>query len=161
MSDDKNDQPARDAKGRWQKGHCPNPKGRPRKQVMEDYNPSDLRDFSNSMIEVISGGQKVKMDRRAALLHKIYESAMKGSVTSQRFLFKEFERNTERLATMRILYDELMLKWVFMNPNYKGFDDLPFDIQLELIGLESILNHYFPGQYPSHGKPTFGPEEEA
>ena len=161
MSDDKNDQPARDAKGRWRKGHCPNPKGRPRKQVMEDYNPGDLRHFRNSMIDVMSGGQKVTMDRHAALIHKMYESAMKGSVTSQRFLYKEFERNTERLAQMRILYDELMLKWVFENPNYKGFDNLPFDIQLELIGLESILNHYFPGQYPSHGKPTFGPEEEA
>ena len=102
MSDDKNDQPARDAKGRWQKGHCPNPKGRPKKQVMEDYNLGDLRHFRNSMIDVMSGGQKVTMDRHAALLHKMYESAMKGKVSMQRFLYKEFERNTEGLATLRI-----------------------------------------------------------
>ena len=149
MSDDKNDRPSRDANGRWQKGHCPNPKGRPRKQVMEDYNPSDLRDFSTTMIEVISGGQKVKMDRRAALLHKIYESAMKGKVSMLRFLFKEFERNTEQLAIMRIRYDELMTEWVFKDPNYKGFDNLPFGLQLELISLETLLNHYHPGGYPN------------
>ena len=149
MSDDKNDQPARDAKGRWRKGHCPNPKGRPRKQVMEDYDPGDLRHFRNTMIDVMSGGQKVKMDRRAALLHKIYESAMKGKVSMLRFLFKEFERNTEQLAIMRIRYDELMTEWVFKDPNYKGFDNLPFGLQLELISLETLLNHYHPGGYPN------------
>ncbi len=150
MNDGNNDQPTRDARGRWQKGHCPNPKGRPRKSAQSDYDPGDLRDFGNTLIEVNVSGQRTLMDRRAALLHKMYERAMKGSVTNQRFLHQEFGRNDERLAASRFRYEELMIDWVIENPDFKGHDDenIPFKIQLEIAGLESLLNHYYPGSWP-------------
>jgi len=152
MSNDHDDRPVRDANGRWIKGHCPNPKGRPRKKVQADYNPGDLQHFGYTLIEVMAGGQKETMDRRAALLHKMYESAMKGRGSMQRFLYKEFERNAERLAAARVRYNQLMTEWVIENPDFRGLDDenIPFNIQLEIAGLGSLLNHYFPGQYPSH-----------
>jgi len=156
MNDGNNDQPTRDAKGRWLKGHCPNPKGRPRKSAQSDYDPGDLRDFGSTLIEVNVSGQRTLMDRRAALLHKTYESAMKGSVSNQRFLIKEFERNDGRLAAAQFRYEELMTEWVIENPGFKGFDDenIPFKTQLEIAGLESLLNHYYPGSYPDKRFPN-------
>jgi hypothetical protein len=102
----------------------------------------------------MAGGQKETMDRQAALLHKMYEIAMKGKVSMQRFLYKEFERNAERLAAARARYDQLLTEWVIENPDFKGLDgdNIPFAVKQEIAGLESLLNHYFPGQYPSHGR---------
>ena len=39
---------------------------------------------------------------------------------------------------------------VIKNEDFDGLDgeNIPFDIQLEIAGLESLLSHYFPGQYP-------------
>ena len=156
MNDDHSDRPDRDAGGRWLKGHCPNPKGRPRKWAQSDYNPGDLRDFGNTLIEVNVSGQRTLMDRRAALLHKMYEIAMKGNVSMQRFLYQEFGRNDERLALTRFRYEELMTEWVIENPDFKGLDDenVPFKIQMEIAGLELLLNHYYPGSYPDKRSPT-------
>ena len=50
----------------------------------------------------MAGGQSQIMDRRAALLHKMFEEAMRGKVTTQRFLMKEFERWDKRLAETRL-----------------------------------------------------------
>ncbi len=96
--------PSRDARGRWLKGHCPNPKGRPRKKIQADYDPGDIRHFGYTVIDVAVNGQIETMDRRTALLHKMYESAMKGRVSMQRFLYNEFARNDEWLA-VRALQD--------------------------------------------------------
>ena len=120
MNDGNNDQPTRDARGRWLKGHCPNPKGRPRKSAQSDYDPGDLRDFGSTLIEVNVSGQRTLMDRRAALLRKMFEDAMKGKVSVQRFLYREFERNDERLAAAQFRYEELMTEWVIENPDFNA-----------------------------------------
>ncbi len=85
------DKPTRDARGRWLPGNCPNPKGRPKKKKPTVLrNQSDIHFFGNTMVDVLTNGQKEKMDRRTALLNKMFESAMKGKVSQQRFLYKEF-----------------------------------------------------------------------
>ena len=160
MSDDNDSdaKPLRDARGRWKPGPSPNPKGRPKKKPAPNYNPGDIRDFGNTMIEVAANGRAELMDRRTALLNKMYESAMKGSVTAQRFMYKEFERNDERLAAARVQYDRLITEWIIENPDFRGLDDsnVPFDVQMQILGLQSLLEHYFPGQYSSSIDPQTG-----
>ena len=79
-------------------GNCPNPKGRPKKKPTVLPDQSDIHIFHNTVIDVLTSEQTEMMDRRTALLSKMFESAMKGRVSMQRFLYKEFERNDERLA---------------------------------------------------------------
>jgi hypothetical protein len=143
--------PTRDARGRWLKGHCPNSKGRPRKKADPRYDPGNIWYFGNTLIDITAGGQKETMDRRAALLHKMYESAMKGKVSMQRFLYAEFERTDVRLAGARLRLAQLMTKWVIENDDCDGLDgeNIPFEVQLEILGLQSFLHHYFPRQYPN------------
>jgi hypothetical protein len=149
MSNDEDDLPTRDANGRWLKGHCPNPKGRPKKKAQEDCDPSDIMHFGRAMIDVTAGGQNQTMDRRAALLHKIFESAMKGRVSSQRFLYKEFENYDKRLAALRVEYDELIMYWVIENPDFRGHDadNIPLEVQLRIKKLEMLLHQYYPELY--------------
>ena len=142
------DKLTRDARGRWLPDHCPNPKGRPKKKPKVVLDESDIRIFGHTLVDVVASGQKEMMDRRSALLNKMFESAMKGSVSQQRFLYREFERNAERLAALRVRYERLMLDWYINNT---GRLDMPFEVELEIEGLGSLLNHYFPGQYPLGG----------
>ena len=114
---------------------------------------ADIRNFGNTLIEIRANGQTEMMVRRAALLHKMYEDAMKGKVSMQRFLYAEFGRNDEQLAEARLQYQHLMTKWVIENPDFHGLDakNIPFEVRMEIAGLETTLNHYYPEQYPSHG----------
>ena len=148
-------QPRRDARGRWVSGHSGNRKGRPKKKRPEPVPyQGDIRWFANLMIEVASNGEMQSMDRHTALLHKMYERAMKGSVTMQRFLYKEFKRNSERLATLRVHYEKLQIEWIINNPRFgePGYE-IPFEIELEMQQLKRLLHHYFPGDYPLEGPP--------
>ncbi len=150
QSRDDSDKPTRDARGRWLPGNCPNHKGRPKKKkpkVLPDQ--SDIRIFGHTMIDVVTNGQKEMMDRRTALLSKMYESAMKGKVSQQRFLYKEFERNDERLAATRLHYERLMFDWYINDPvPGKPRVEVPLEVELEIIRQKALLNHYFPGAYP-------------
>lgn len=153
-------QPGRDANGRWLPGHCPNPLGRPKKRPKAHLNPADIWDFRNTMIDVMANGQREMMDRRAALLHKMYESAMKGKVSMQRFLYKEFERNDQRLAAARVRYEQLVMDWIINNPDSREFDfEIPLKVELEIAGLYGILSHYFPSEYPRHDQSEAGDGE--
>ncbi len=145
---DQSDPPTRDANGRWLKGHCPNPRGRPRKSPKENLDLSDLRIFGNTMIDVVANGEKEMMDRRAALLHKMYESALKGRVSMQRFLYQEFEKNAFRLAQARVRYDLLVTKFLIENPRLgqPGYV-LPIAIKREIASLREMLEFYHPGEY--------------
>jgi hypothetical protein len=142
--------PARDARGRWLKGYCPNPEGRPRKKPKQYLNLADIRIFGNTLIEVRTNDGVELMDRRAALLHKMFEDAMRGKVSMQRLLYAEFGRDDERLAAARVRHEQLMIKWVIENPDFDGLDgeNIPFEVQLEILGLQAVLHHYFPEQYP-------------
>ncbi len=145
------DKPTRDARGRWLPKYCPNPKGRPKKKKPKVlYSEADIRIFSHTLIDFVVNGQKVTMDRRTALNNKMFESAMKGKVSMQRFLYKEFERNAERLAAARVRYDRLIFYWILDNPDF-GTRDMPFEVEMEIESLRSMLNHYYPGQYPLGG----------
>ena len=146
------DEPTRDARGRWLPDYCPNPKGRPKKKPKVSYDQADIRIFGNTRIDFVVNGQKETMDRRTALNNKMFESAMKGKASMQRFLYKEFERNAERLAAARVRYDRLMMDWVINNPDFSKPDfDIPFEVEVEMLSLSALLNHYFPGQYPLNG----------
>ncbi len=84
----------------------------------------------------------------------MYESAMKGRVSQQRFLYKEFERNDERIAAARVHYERLMFDWYVNNPAPgKPRVDMPLEVELEIMQLRGLLNHYYPGSYPPNGIP--------
>ncbi len=147
--------PTRDARGRWRPGHCPNPKGRPRKKPKTIIHEADIQIFGNTLIDVASNGQKVAMIRRSALLNKMFESAMKGRVSQQRFLYKEFERSDERLAAARVQYDRLMFDWHLNNPAPgRPFVEVPLEVEVEMESLRVLLNHYYPWDYPLEGVPV-------
>ena len=94
------------------------------------------------------GGEPVKLDRHSALLNKIFESAMKGRVSQQRYLMGLFEKKDAELAELRHQYERFLHEWVLDNPNFKNFDDsLSHEQQLILLKLGATLNHYHPGQF--------------
>ena len=142
--------PTRNARGHWLKGHCPNPKGRPRKKVDPTYDSGDIRHFGNTVIEIRVNGQTELMDRRTAVLHRMFEDAMKGKVSTQRFLYAEFERNDLQLTKARHQYQQLRTRWIIENDNFDGLDgvSIPFEVQMEILRLKVLLHHYFPSQYP-------------
>jgi len=133
-------------------GNCPNPKGRPKKKPTVLPDQSDIHIFYNTVIDVLTSGQREMMDRRTALLNKMYESAMKGRVSQQRFLYKEFERNDERLAAARVHYERLLFDWFINNPAPgKPRVEVPLEVEVELESLRVLLNHYYPWDYPLDG----------
>ena len=143
------DEPTRDARGRWLPDYCPNPKGRPKKKPKVSYDQADIRIFGNTRIDFVVNGQKETMDRRTALMNKMFESAMKGKVSMQRFLYMEFERNAERLGAARAHYSRLIFDWILDNPEFGKDDfDMPLEVEVEIESLRSMLNYYFPDQYP-------------
>ena len=149
------DKPTRDANGRWLPGHCPNRKGRPKKKNKPKvlYDQSDIRIFGNTLVDIVANGQKETMDRRTALINKMFETAMKGRVSMQRFLYQEFEKNAKQLAAARAHYDRLMFDWVIDNPDFRKPDfEVPFEVELEMASLRALLNFYFPNDYPIDGK---------
>ena len=149
------DKPTRDARGRWLPNYCPNPKGRPRKKPKTFIHEADIHIFGNTLVDVVSNGQKVSMVRRSALLNKIFESAMKGSVTQQRFLYHEFGSYAKRLAVARVQYDRLLFDWIINNPAPgRPRVEIPLEVEVEMDTLRSLLNHYFPDAYPLEGVPA-------
>ena len=88
----------RDALGRWLTGVSGNPKGRPEKFARVDH--GDLQTFKNSLIEVNTPDGPVMMTREAAVLHRLYQSAMKGNVHAQIFLSRRFEKHHESKAVI-------------------------------------------------------------
>jgi hypothetical protein len=145
------DKPTRDARGRWLPGNCPNPKGRPKKKPTMRPDQSDIYVFRNTVIGVLTSGQKEMMDRRTALLNKMFESAMTGKVSMQRFLYKEFRKNDEVLAATIYQYERLMMDWYAHPSTGKPRGDIPLEVELERMQLWGLLNHYFPGAFPLEG----------
>jgi len=138
----------RDERGRWRKGHCPNPKGRPRKRIGAKYNPGDIHHFMNTQVELMVGGEFQQMDRKAALYSKMFESAMKGRVSMQRHLMSLFEKGEAELADLRQQYHACVYEWILDNPHYRSFDEsLTYEQQHAILRMASALNHYFPGQF--------------
>jgi hypothetical protein len=147
MSKSDDGKPPRDANGRWLSGRSPNPDGRPpKKQPKVLAGQSDIHTFGNTLVEIVINGEAVLMDRRASLRYRQYESAMKGSVSAQRDLHKEFAKNDELHATCRGLYEDLVAEWLIDDQGRnKPFEKIPSKIKLEIISLGTTLNHYYPG----------------
>ena len=80
----------RDDKGRWIKGTSGNPNGRPPKVADLDF--ADIYNFSQYPMEIAVGGEKQLMTRHEIVLHKAFESAMRGRITAQRYLIEKFEQ---------------------------------------------------------------------
>ena len=66
----------RDGRGRWKKGFCPNPRGRPRKRP--EISDADVHYFMNSGITAKINGEERLMSRAELLIHSMFEQAVKG-----------------------------------------------------------------------------------
>ncbi len=71
-----NDRSGRDKRGRWKKGFCPNPNGRPRKSP--EISDADVGWFKQCVLEVNINGEKRKLTRHELLLHTMFDQAIKG-----------------------------------------------------------------------------------
>ncbi len=80
----------RDAKGRWTKDTSGNPNGRP--PNVPDLDMADVYNFSQFPTEITIAGEKQLMTRHEVVLLKLFESVMKGRITSLRILLEKFEQ---------------------------------------------------------------------
>ncbi len=111
----------RDAKGRWAKGTTGNRSGRPPKE--RDYDMADVYNFGQFPTEITVAGEKQLMTRHEVVLLKLFESAMKGRITSLRILLEKFEQ-----AQMSKEYVEIWLeKWA------ERIDEDPESVPLEVV----------------------------
>ncbi len=86
----------RDDNGRWKKGHCPNPKGRPRKEI--EYSEADYYIFKNTMVTANINGVPTRLSRHALLMHSNYDQAIKGkSPTLANSMLQRFEKSDETI----------------------------------------------------------------
>ncbi|QGZ96515.1 DUF5681 domain-containing protein [Terricaulis silvestris] len=143
----------RDKGGRWQKGTpSPNSKGRPkRKKPARPFDLTDPRDFLNQQVVMKDGTTKF---RGELLQLKIFEDAMKGKVTNQRYLQKRFDEAMTASAWLSFEYGQLVLKWIINNenladPNYK----VPPDLVSLMSRWHVLLHRENPEQFPDHMTP--------
>ncbi|MEM7464026.1 MAG: molybdopterin cofactor-binding domain-containing protein [Pseudomonadota bacterium] len=76
--------------------------------------------------------------------------SMRGKVTNQRFFYNEFARNDERLAGIRLQYEQLITDWASENRQFDGRTNqkIPLHTLVEIRSLRSLLHYYFPAEYP-------------
>jgi hypothetical protein len=79
----------RDAKGRWIKETTGNRSGRPPKEP--DYDMADVYNFGQFPTEISIGGGQQLMTRHEVVLLKLFETALKGRITAQKYLIEKFE----------------------------------------------------------------------
>ncbi len=121
MTDERNDRgDGRDAKGRWTKNTSGNPSGRP--PNVPDLDMADVYNFSQFPAEIAIGGEKQLMTRQEIILLKLFESALKGRITAQKYLIDKFEE-----AEMSRGYVQLSLeRWL------EHMDDDPSSVSMEV-----------------------------
>jgi len=97
MTDERSDRgDGRDAKGRWTKDTSGNPSGRP--PDVPDLNMADVYNFSQVPAEIVIGGEKQLMTRQEIVLLKLFESALKGRITAQKYLIEEMTQGYIRMS---------------------------------------------------------------
>ena len=114
MFDDENGD-ERDAQGRLHKGHCPNPRGRPRKYLK--IPDADVHRFKSAMVTFNCNGEQRTCSREELLLESIFEKAIKGKGHYARLvldLFKESDKDRAELVSV--------LREMFAQKNKPGVD---------------------------------------
>ena len=117
--DDRGD--GRDAKGRWTKGTSGNQNGRPRNVF--DYDMADVHNFSQFPMEITVAGEKQLMTRHEVVLMKLFETAMKGRITAQKYLIEKFEEANLSKETVELWLE----KWA------ERMDEDPESVPLEVV----------------------------
>jgi hypothetical protein len=138
MGEDK----SRDRQGRWVKGVSGNRKGRPPKLARLDH--GDLQTFKNTAMEVNTPDGLVLMTREAAVLHRLYQAAMKGNVHAQIFLSRRFEKHAESKAAVAAELHRIISK-------IKEGKRAPTDYEMALI--EAALMHLGARPWPEEEPP--------
>ena len=104
MTDNKRDRgDGRDKKGRWV-NISGNPSGRPKN--IPDLDMADLRNFSMKTINIKIGGEEQVVTHHEALVHALFQTAMKGRITAQRYLLEKFEQATLSYQIVWTRYEE-------------------------------------------------------
>ena len=92
MTDERSDRgDGRDAKGRWTKNTSGNTNGRP--PNVSDLDMADVHNFSQFPTEIAIGGERQLMTRHEIVWLKLFESALKGRITAQKYLIEKFEES--------------------------------------------------------------------
>ncbi len=105
MTDSKRDRgDGRDAKGRWTKGTSGNLNGAPQK--IPDLDMADLLNFSMKTIKIKIGGEEQLVTHHEALVHALYQTAMKGRISAQRYLLEKFEAANLSYEYIWMRYEE-------------------------------------------------------
>ncbi len=130
--DDRGD--GRDARGRWAKGMTGNPNGRPLNVF--DYDMADVYNFSKFPREITVAGEKQLMSRHEVVLMKLFESAMKGRITAQKYLIEKFEEANFSREFVELSHE----KWA------ERLDDDPDSVPLEAL-------HFMRRVQESRGRP--------
>jgi len=126
----------RSANGRWVKGHCPNPKGRPRKEP--PISDADVGFFKDTLVEATINGEKRLLTRHQLLLHVMFDQAVKGkSVSLTRELFGRFEETETAMADLDQWIRDESDKFIDDYDNKGKFDEKRAADLLELIALRN------------------------
>lgn len=152
-NDDGENERNRDARGRWMPGHCPNPKGRPKKKATEKYGDlSDIKLFGEKIVAIKAKGKNERIDRRGALVLKMFETAMNGNSHMQRFLFEQFKEKDEEIAEAIERGFEIVREWAAGEFDTDGSEsELPGDIEFEMRGIQLVLRRYGLDIFPNIG----------
>ncbi len=113
----------RDAKGRWTKDTSGNPSGRPRN--VPDLDMADVYNFSQFPTEISIGGEKQLMTRHEIVWFKMFESALKGGITAQKYLIEKFEQDEMARGYIRLSLE----RWV------ERIADDPSSVSMEVMHL--------------------------
>ena len=103
----------------------------------------------NTEVEISINGKFVTMTREEALQEKIYEGAMKGKVSNQKFFYEQLQQRRKDMAELMAEYDRLVTEWLIENPRWPkdGAAAIPVAIRQHLVGLETLLNRMYPDTF--------------
>jgi hypothetical protein len=82
-----------------------NPRGRPPKGARESFSNPVL--FPSGFIEISYQGKQLLVQRREALILKLYQSALNGSVQAMIYLDRKWHDADKRIAELMIELEEL------------------------------------------------------
>lgn len=139
----------RDKNGRWVKGTpSPNESGRPRRpRSSRKFDPTDIIDFMNQKVELNGGA--TKKTRLELLYLKMFEDAVKGRVSNQRYLKATYDEAATALGEARMRYSEMVMSWIVSNQNLANpAYNIPADALRHMNRLFALLRNRYPEEFP-------------